>query len=191
MDKQEQRHIARKLRQDLSRQTRQKHSIEICRRLQALPQVQKASVIFSYLALPGEVDASSFHAWAMEHGLTLAFPVTDENGGMEAYAPVETTHWQKDRFGVLAPSAETSRHVDPAEIDLIVAPCVAFDETCQRLGQGGGYFDRFFARCPNALRIGLAFEVQKLPAIAIEDHDVALHAVQTEVQLYGAPARQE
>lgn len=185
MDKQEQRHIARKLRHDLSRQTRQRLSIEICRRLEALPQVQNAHVVFSYLALPGEVDASSFHAWAMERGLTLAFPVTHEDGSMEAYAPVETTHWQKDRFGVLAPSAESSRHIDPEEIDLIVAPCVSFDESLQRLGQGGGYFDRFFSRCPNALRIGLAFEVQKLPAIAVEDHDVPLHGVQTETKLYG------
>lgn len=185
MDKQEQRHIARKLRHDLSRQTRQRASIEICRRLEALPEVQSAKLIFSYLALPGEVDASSFHAWAMERGMTLAFPVTKEDGSMEAYAPMESSLWQKDQFGVLAPTAETSRHISPEDITLILAPCVAFDESLQRLGQGGGYFDRFFARCPNAIRIGLAFEVQKLPAIAIEDHDVPLHAVQTEERFYG------
>lgn len=185
MNKEEQRHIARKLRRELSRQAHEKASIEICRRVQEIEQVKEAKIIMSYLALPGEVDASSFHAWAMAQGITLAFPVSDENGAMEACAPMESSVWIRDRFGILSPTMESSRYVAPEEISVILAPCVAFDEGLQRLGQGGGYFDRFFARCPNCLRIGLAFEVQKLPAIAIEGHDVPLHAVQTEIKRYG------
>lgn len=185
MEKSEQRTLARRRRAGLSIQERQTASRTICEALKNLPAALGAEVIFSYLAMPNEVDLSAFHAFAAERGITVAFPVTAPDGTMEAYAPTEQTLWQRDRFGILAPVARSARRIAPEEIDLILTPCVAFDEECRRLGQGGGYYDRFFARCPSAGRLAVAFEVQRVPAVVCDSHDICLHAVLTEKRLYG------
>ncbi len=61
---------------------------------------------------------------------------------------------------------------------IIIAPLLAFDRTGARLGQGGGYYDRYFAHS-NALRIGLAFAEQEVPHIPTEPHDQKLHWIIT------------
>jgi len=185
MDKAEQRRIARQLRRALCRPIRETASAAICRNLQKMPQMQNNPVIFSYSAMPYEVNLHEFHTWASERGIRLAFPVTGADGTMEAYSPRSDTRWERDGFGISMPVAETAQRIAPQEITLILTPCVAFDEGGHRLGQGGGYYDRFFLRCPNAFRLGIAFEAQKLPQICCQTHDIALNAIQTEEKFYG------
>ncbi|WGM46978.1 5-formyltetrahydrofolate cyclo-ligase [Brevundimonas sp. NIBR10] len=68
--------------------------------------------------------------------------------------------------------------VDP---DLIVTPLLAFDDFGGRLGQGGGYYDRTFAARRDAIRIGFAFGGQRVARLPMDEHDVRLHGVLTEV----------
>ncbi|MDB5738517.1 MAG: 5-formyltetrahydrofolate cyclo-ligase, partial [Sphingomonas bacterium] len=49
-----------------------------------------------------------------------------------------------------------------------------------RLGQGGGYYDRWFEGHPDAMRVGIAWSVQELPAVPRDVWDMPLHAVATE-----------
>jgi 5-formyltetrahydrofolate cyclo-ligase len=56
-----------------------------------------------------------------------------------------------------------------------------------RLGQGGGYYDRAFARYPDALRIGLAWSVQEHDALPADPWDLPLHIILTEVELIEGP----
>jgi 5-formyltetrahydrofolate cyclo-ligase len=68
-------------------------------------------------------------------------------------------------------------------LDLILLPLLGYDAQGQRLGQGGGYYDRTLARLGKArrpLRIGLAYACQQLATLPVEDHDRPLHAVLTE-----------
>lgn len=64
--------------------------------------------------------------------------------------------------------------------DVVIVPVVAFDSSCNRLGHGGGWYDRFLAIQPNALKIGLAFDIQQAEQLPIEPHDVTLDYVITE-----------
>jgi 5-formyltetrahydrofolate cyclo-ligase len=73
--------------------------------------------------------------------------------------------------------------VPPSEIDCVVVPGVAFSPEGWRLGRGGGYYDATLAALPRALRVGVAFEVQLVPTVPREPHDVALDAVVTESRL--------
>jgi 5-formyltetrahydrofolate cyclo-ligase len=58
---------------------------------------------------------------------------------------------------------------------------VGYDEKGNRLGYGGGYYDRLFESMrPDAVRIGLAFEVQIVPHIPSDDHDVRIPIIVTE-----------
>lgn len=72
--------------------------------------------------------------------------------------------------------------------DAIIAPLLAFDARLMRLGQGGGYYDRAFARYEDALRIGLAWSVQQVGEVPAEPWDVPLHLVLTERSLIEAAA---
>lgn len=184
MDKRLQRKEALRRRSIMEAEARAQASAEICRRLALRPELSSQRVIFSYLATPEEVDLSAFHQFARAHGMTLAFPVTGEGGQMEAYIPGDDVHWQYDRYGIQIPDFRYARKVSPEEIGLVLTPCVAFDEAARRLGHGGGYYDRYFARCPQAYRLGIAFEAQKLPEIVCGELDVPLHGVLTEKDDY-------
>jgi 5-formyltetrahydrofolate cyclo-ligase len=67
--------------------------------------------------------------------------------------------------------------------DIIIAPLLGFDRRCQRLGQGGGYYDRAFAAQPQALRVGLAWSAQEVDAVPVEAWDMPLDIILTECEL--------
>lgn len=72
--------------------------------------------------------------------------------------------------------------------DVIIVPLVAFDERCNRLGFGGGWYDRFLAMQPQAQTIGLAYELQQAPLLPTEPHDIALDHVVTQTRTFSRPA---
>ena len=184
MEKEALRHAAMQARNDLTDAERKEASAAICDRLWDMEAVRGARVVFSYLAMQSEVDLTVLHLRLLAQGTTLAFPVVGADGGMEAWAPDGRMQLEPDRFGIRSPVIEAARKLDPAEIAVILTPCVAFDSNCRRLGHGGGYYDRYFARCPAALRICAAFEAQRLPRIPVEPWDVPMHAVVTEAGVF-------
>ncbi|MBQ2820940.1 MAG: dephospho-CoA kinase [Thermoguttaceae bacterium] len=91
-------------------------------------------------------------------------------------------------YGILEPVrelSETPAHlIPPDKIDLAILPGIGFDENGNRLGQGGGYYDRLLPKlkkiCP---AVGLAFECQILPNISVEDHDCRVKYLVTEERI--------
>ena len=184
MDKKTQREAAITARRALSPEERERRSEAICRRLMALPEIQAAGTLFSYLATAEEANLSAFHRWAWARGKTLAFPVIGEDGKMDAFAPTEENAIETGRFGIRSPIPGKSRLVLPEEIDLVLVPCAAFDDAGARLGMGGGYYDRYLPRCESALRLGVAFECQRVESVAALSHDAALDMAVTEAGIY-------
>lgn len=68
----------------------------------------------------------------------------------------------------------------PATPALLFCPLVGFDRRGGRLGQGGGHYDRYFARHPGALRIGVGWSVQEVDTVPAEATDMPLDAILTE-----------
>lgn len=172
-------------RRELSIAEREAYSHTICRILEDLEPVLCAGTIFSYMATWDEVDLSEIHKWAASRGKQICFPITYPHGHMEAAVPDTPDAFVKGKFDILSPDPERSRIIPPEEIDVVLVPCVGFDGNGNRLGHGGGYYDRYLPRCPRATKILVAFEAQKLDAVCVGENDVAMDFVVTESRVQG------
>ena len=184
LNKKEQRNIALAARRALSEEERASASSSICRRLADLPIYKEAKTIFAYAATWDEVDLSDICALAREQGKTVAYPISYKGGIMEAYAPEGPEDWKDGILGIRVPDKTKARLVAPEEFDLVLVPCVAFDEERRRLGHGGGYYDRYLPKCTGSKFVLVAFEAQKLPQISVEGHDILMDALVTEAKVY-------
>lgn len=184
----------RNARRSLSPTERQNFSQQIFQNLIKIPEIQSTDYLFSYRALDDEVNLDLFHIWALEQGKQVAFPYIPEqnqeqSGFMDARIPASAFYhpenWTRDRFGILSPKLDASRLISPEMLDVILTPCVAFDQTGGRLGQGGGYYDRYFRRAPQAKRITVGFQVQYSSEIfQAEPWDIPIELAVTEAGIY-------
>ena len=67
------------------------------------------------------------------------------------------------------------------ELDVIIVPMLGFDNKLQRIGYGGGYYDRLLAKYPKALKVGVCYEQGRLDIVPAESHDIPLNIIVTEV----------
>lgn len=120
---------------------------------------------------------------------------------LHVYAPVmkwrevdisKFTSWLKDivrDIEVEVASAESTAFMPSETFDVILVPLLGFDEKCQRLGRGTGWYDRFLAQQPKATKIGVAFDRQRVDFIPAEAHDEALDIIVTESATYSRSVR--
>ncbi|HKT76043.1 MAG TPA: 5-formyltetrahydrofolate cyclo-ligase [Sphingobium sp.] len=143
-----------------------------------------AGTVALYMGLDEEAPAQRLAAQLAAMGKTLALPrVIDRLGSMEFLV------WRPE--DQLFPGLYGTHHPEPSgpavAPDVIIAPMLAFDRAMSRLGQGGGYYDRAFARYPDALRVGLAWSVQEQEVLPADPWDLPLHVILTEVELIEGP----
>ena len=75
-----------------------------------------------------------------------------------------------------------TQEISPELLDVIILPGSVFDNRCGRFGYGGGYYDRLLSSIPRAARIALAFELQLVEQLPLQDHDEILDCILTEKQ---------
>ena len=155
----------------------------ICARLLAMPCFQKAENLLLYAAFGGEVDLAGLAEQAARLGKTVAYPVCGEGFTLTAAVP-EPDGWEAGAYGIRTPILTKSRLLAPGELDLVLVPCTAFDAACRRVGMGKGYYDRYLPRCTRAVKLGIAFEAQRVPHAALDEHDQRLDAFITEGGIY-------
>jgi len=183
--KDEQRKIAQTARKAIPDDLRKQYNSAICTRISQHAAVKGAKIIMSYMAFAGEVDLSELHILLTNQGKKLCFPLCGENGFMEPYHPLNENSWHTGKYGIQTPIPENSAVIKAENIDVVLTPCMAFDSSRRRLGWGGGYYDRFLPRCPQAVSIAAAYEVQHVDKV-ISDHpwDAVLDAIATETRWY-------
>ncbi|MEZ0536143.1 5-formyltetrahydrofolate cyclo-ligase [Caldicellulosiruptoraceae bacterium PP1] len=139
--------------------------------------------IFIYLNLVNEVDTKHIINYFLIQKINVYVPKIIDNKEMVAIKIDKDTEYKKNSLKINEPLEGIQ--ISPEKLDLCIIPIVGFDENCNRLGFGRGYYDRFLKRTPmSCLRIGLAYEVQKCKAIPIEKHDITLDCIITEKRIY-------
>lgn len=154
----------------------------------ALADFRDASHVAVYIAMDGEIDPAPLVARARQAGKQLYLPVLAPDGGNR----LEFAHWLPDtplypnRFRI--PEPHTDNPYPPGKLDLVFTPLVAFDAQGNRLGMGGGFYDRSFAFLksgrPKPRLIGLAYEFQHLPSLDHQAWDIPLAGVATDHGFY-------
>lgn len=165
--------------------TRYARSLAACKHLTHTDVFADADVMMSFLSMSDEIDTGAIALAAWQMAKTIAVPaVSWEHHRM---TPIEITTLEADvacgRHGVPEPPAH-GQPVPIEMIDLIVVPGVAFDRAGQRLGRGGGFYDRFLAHdeC-RAVTCGLAFREQVLDALETEPHDRPVDLLVTDEEV--------
>ena len=144
----------------------------------------EARTVALYMGLDDEAPAQRLAAPLIAMGKRVALPrVLDRLGSMDFL------RWTPD--APLVPGPFRTSHPEPGDgpvtPDAIIAPLVGFDRALNRLGQGGGYYDRAFARFPDALRIGLTWSAQELDDVPADPWDLPLDIILTEAELIEGP----
>ena len=155
----------------------------ICARILAMPCFQKAENLLLYAAFGGEVDLAVLAEQAARLGKTVAYPVCGENFTLTAAVP-GPDGWEVGTYGIRTPILSRSAILPPDKLDLVLVPCTAFDAVCHRVGMGKGYYDRYLPRCTRAVKIGVAFEAQRVDKAAVDAYDEKLDGFVTEGGLY-------
>ncbi len=141
--------------------------------------------VFLPLASKNEPDTWPIirRIWAERLPVRLAVPVVQPDGiSLEHYELTPATPLAANRWGIPEPMADPATEVASAQLDAVLVPLLACDAQGQRVGYGGGFYDRFLAQCrPDALFIGLnILDDAPVPALAdVLPTDVPLHACLT------------
>jgi 5-formyltetrahydrofolate cyclo-ligase len=169
----------------LSLTFRKTRSDYICGLIMQIPEYKSASTVMLYRDIFTEVMLDRLWSDALKAGKKVCFPKCIDSTDMKALAPQSVNDFIKGRNNIFEPDPEKSAEVDPLDIDFIVVPCVGFDENRNRIGYGGGYYDRFLPKCKNAHLITVAFETQKIKeGCASTGFDVPIEKVVTELKSY-------
>lgn len=186
----EQRKQLRARRRALTDTERRQRSEALSRQLVRQPLFRNSTRIAAYLPADGEADTAWLieRAWRMgkQVYLPVLVPFLHNRLWFARYEP--GMRLVKNRFGIDEPEIVHRQRISPHALDLVLAPLVGFDARGNRLGMGGGFYDRSFAfllcrkhRLKPSL-VGLAFEFQQTPQLPAQRWDVPLTAVATDTQ---------
>ena len=193
MNKNTLRQQIREKRRMLSDSEREHAAFLLCERIAASRAFQQSKHIAFYLTNDGEIDLNLLieHAW--QKGKHCYLPVLAEPNTQRLWFIPYTpeTKLINNRFGIPEPiHSNKTRLRKTISLDLILMPLVAFDKEGNRMGMGGGFYDRTLAYLrnrqywhkPNLL--GVAYEFQKQKQLETNDWDIPLQAIATEKDLY-------
>jgi 5-formyltetrahydrofolate cyclo-ligase len=156
-------------------------SKQIKKRLYKMKEFQQASTILFYVSYDNEVYTHDLIKESLSSGKNVIVPITDKEkhclvlSKLKAWEDLECS-----TYSILEPKKNCVHKVSLDEIDLILVPGVVFDESGNRIGHGVGYYDGLLKNSKNACHIGLAFEVQLVDSIPVEEHDVKVDKIVTE-----------
>ena len=154
--------------------------------LRALPEFDRARCVMFFANFGSEVRTLPMIEEALGLGKWVVLPIADVKTRELDLREVRDLRLDMAPgvWGIPEPRKNQCRLVRPAEIDLVVAPGVAFDEAGGRLGYGGGFYDGFLSRFaqerPDALVIGIAFELQIVEKVPTQPSDVTIPLILTE-----------
>ena len=169
-------------RRSLSQQQQQAHADRIRRLFLASPLLWRVRRIAAYLSTDGEPDLRPLLRRLHALGKVLALPVVEAGNRMSFFVHRPDDPLVVNRFGIEEPAPQAA-WMRPLALDLVLTPLTAFDHQGNRLGMGGGFYDRCFSALPPRMRpllVGVAHAIQQIDKVPSASWDLPLDGVLTE-----------
>ena len=190
--RQDLRQTFREKRLALSSAQQKKAAEQLVSQFQAHPVLQSAQNVALYLSFNGEIDTRPLieHLWSLKRNVfvPVLHPFCKGHLLFQAFSP--NTQMRRNEFGILEPKLDI-RYLCPLEnLQLILTPLVAFDSSGNRLGMGGGFYDRTLLALQHKSNkyqttvAGLAHELQLTSTLPTETWDIPLPYILTSSKLY-------
>ena len=178
MTKEQLRSEIMKRRDEIKEEWKKSWSEEIIRQVILLPAFQKASHVLSYASFRSEVITDKLNEWCIQEGKHLFLPRTEPSRRtMDFYEVKEMSSLVPGYQGIREPAGGipfSPEQKKAGETICMVMPGVAYDEEGNRIGYGGGYYDRYLARYGKYIdeSVMVAYDVQRVSLIPKERCDV-------------------
>ena len=189
MERAELRKQLRQKRRALSAVQQARAAEDLVRVISSRPEFIQCRHIGLYMASDGEISPQrcAEKAWAL--GKHCYLPVLDpqkkDRMHFLPYSP--DIRLMDNRFGIPEPEYDPAVVFPAQQLDLVLMPLTGFDEDGNRLGMGGGFYDRTFSFPRHAgkpVLFGLAHGCQKVDSIPVADWDIPMEGIATEEQFY-------
>lgn len=188
-EKQRLRTAIRREEQALGAKYKASSSAAICAHIMGMPEYRDAETVFCFVGRANEIDTTPLLTDALAAGKRLCVPLCVEKGMMELRQITDLSQLISGSYGIQEPPADAPL-VSIDDVDLSIIPCLTCDHGGKRLGQGGGYYDRFLSSY-RAAAVMVCRERLIREELPVEPHDMPIPLVVTENGLYedGIPAR--
>ena len=177
-EKQELRRQVREMRRRQDGNILRRDSEALCARLLELPELQCARWVFCYVSCKGEVETHGLLKTLLAQGKRVAVPRCGANGAMDCVEIRGLEDLQPGKMGIPEPPPEAAA-VPVEEIGFAVVPALACGQDGSRLGQGGGYYDRFLERYTGPFA-AVCLERFLFPDVPMEAHDRKMKLIVTQ-----------
>jgi len=161
-------------------------SNEIADKLIKFDKYRQSEKIMLYIATKSEVQTQRIIESAQKDNKKIYIPLIIQE--QHDLTPSLVIDYEKEialgNLGIYQPKEEFHRLFPPSIIDLVIVPGVAFTQQGYRLGRGGGYYDRFLKKLSGqAYSVALAFEMQIIKEIPLEESDMPVNCIITEKRI--------
>lgn len=150
----------------------------ICNKVINLVEWKKAETVFCYVSTGNEVNTFPILKEALKSSKRLVVPKIISKGIMEACHIANLEELEPGKYGILEPNSNSSS-IEPLEINLCIIPCLACTKEGERLGYGGGYYDRYLKRV-SGVKIALCRSEMLMHNVPTGRYDVIMDRVITE-----------
>jgi|GEM_PF-326981 len=178
--------VQRRLREQMSEDDVIEHSEDIARLLPEMIEFLNAKVIALYAAANNEIFTEDIEKLALRYNKRVCYPRVNKSDKSMTFHFASITDLHPAEYKILAPKADTEE-VNIADIDLIFVPSVALTMQGDRLGYGGGYYDRFLKKlATKTTKVGLCHDENLLYSIPSDPQDEKMDYVISETGIYRA-----
>lgn len=183
------RQLIRQRRQALSPALQHQAAIDLVQQFTNDPQLTQMQHIALYLSNDGELDTRPLIQALWQQGKSIYLPILHPHKpGFLVFQQYRfDTPMTQNKFGIAEPVLDATKLTALPEIEMIGLPLVAFDSFGNRMGMGGGFYDRTLASAifcqPAPLLVGLAHQCQQVEQVPVESWDIPLNLVVTPAQV--------
>jgi 5-formyltetrahydrofolate cyclo-ligase len=145
----------------------------------------KAYKILAYYPFGSEVDTTLLIIRALENNKSIILPKVFDRELKLYYLDKLSGQLEKSKYGIMEPITRFCRPAKIKDIELAIIPGLGFDKNLNRLGYGGGFYDRLLTLIPEEIKkIALCFDIQILDSIPATEHDIKIDVLITESKIY-------